>query len=167
VLQKLPLNAAGVALRAQRTRSREFLPAKRPARMHPRGNEAGLPRYDASFLSRPHVASRLLIIHHSPLFTFPHRERLRMRVQILHPNANAVVPPRIPSRRPMRTPITSSQLNLARQPRRRGQVGPARSQTIDTIDHLSYFEAITIAPQERLTLHVQDPFVHNVEQHTL
>lgn len=57
-------------------------------------------------------------------------------------------------------PITSSPLNLA-QPRRRDQVGLARSQTTDTTYH---FEAIAIA-RERLTLHVQDPFVHNVEHH--
>lgn len=112
-------------------------------------------------------ACRVPSSHHS---SFPHshshthRERRRMREQIPHPSANVVVLPRIPSRRPMKTPITSNLLNLAPRPRRRGRVGPARARAIDTT-YLSFFEAIMIA-QERLIPHVQDSFVHNIEQHT-
>ena len=86
--------------------------------------------------------------HHSSFpYSLSHRERRRRRVQIPHPNVNAAVLPRIPSRTPMKTPIMSSLLNLAQQRRRGGQVGPARSQTIDTTTVFPIFEAITIAPR--------------------
>ena len=95
--------------------------------------------------------SRVPPSHHSsfPPYSLSHRERLRMRARIPHRNVNAVVLPRTPSRTPMRTAITSSLLNPARQPRRGGRVGPARSRTIDTTDHVSRFKAIAIA-RERL-----------------
>jgi len=135
--QKLPQSVVEAVPRAPRTRSPVLPPQRPPARRHPRGNEAGPPRY-ASFLSHLPITSTRLIIRHPPLFTFPHprRERLRMRPSILHPSANAVALPRTPNRTPMKTPITSSPLllllNLAPRRGRRGRVDLARSRTIDT-----------------------------------
>ena len=140
--QKLPRSVAEAVPRAPRTRSPALLPQRPPARRLPRGNEAGPPRY-ASFLSHLPITSTRLIIRHTPPIHFPtpaRRERLRMRLSILHPSVNAVVLPRTPSRTPMKTPITLSLLllllNLAPRRGRRGRVDLARSRTIDTNNQL-------------------------------
>ena len=120
-------------------------------------------------------ACRIPSSHHSSFsYSLSHtnRERLRMRASNPHPSVNAVALPRIPSRRPMKTPIMLNPLlnQAPRRPRlrrrRRGQVDRARSQTLDTTYYLSYSEATTIA-QERLIPHVQDSPVHNIAHHTL